>query len=375
MKRLAIIFLAVLLFTSLTPNKAIALAPPDRLDHDCYVHSNFDDGFMPDTEYLKSVGSSPSRYGSACVPLIVESRDEYDLVFPHGPTVIDMNDDYFDSHYVVIIYATAPYFGNDYEIADLYCFGAGTLYIDLICSMPSEPIDGGCDEHSVIEIHVTNDYPHESVRLSTRVFTGELISRQATVIDVGALEIVVPKDELYGKNATPTKINDKATLDALAASHQSEKLNEYAESLGDDFFDSKFLLRFLAVSPNQAVAYEVGAVSVDDRNNLYINATYDRSQALDTAMQYTLILIALDRPSQDYAEIKLNMTERNAKGDIDGNGYIDVYDYVYARRIYFGTYKPNAHEKYLADVNRDGAIDQYDYILIKRIYFGTYTAD
>lgn len=375
MKRVAMLILTVLLFTSFTPNAAIALSPPDRLDYACYVHSNFADGFMPDTEYLKSVGCNPSRYGTACVPLIIESLDEYNLVFPDGTTVVGMDDEYFDSHYVVIIYATAPYFGNEYEITDLYCFGADVLYIDLLCSMSTDPIDGGCDEHSVIEIHVSNDYPHESVRLDTRVITGELISRQATVIDVSPLEIEVATEDLYGKNAVPTKITDNESLNNLIELHQSESLAEYAESLGDGFFDSKFLLCFLAVSPTQTVEYTVGAASVDERNNLYINATFDRTNAKDLAMQYTLILIALDRPEQDYADITLNMTELNALGDVDGNGYVEAYDYILAKRAYFGTYKLKTHENHRADVNTDGDVNQYDYILVRRIYFGTYVAE
>lgn len=62
----------------------------------------------------------------------------------------------------------------------------------------------------------------------------------------------------------------------------------------------------------------------------------------------------------------------NTRGDINGDGIIDMYDYILCKRIYFGTYNPKDNEKELADANRDDIIDMFDYILLKRHYLGTY---
>lgn len=59
-------------------------------------------------------------------------------------------------------------------------------------------------------------------------------------------------------------------------------------------------------------------------------------------------------------------------GDVNGNGEIDSMDYILAKRIYFGTYKPTEEELKRCDIDGDGKVSAMDYILIKRMYFGTY---
>ncbi|MEE0968165.1 MAG: N-acetylmuramoyl-L-alanine amidase [Clostridia bacterium] len=59
-------------------------------------------------------------------------------------------------------------------------------------------------------------------------------------------------------------------------------------------------------------------------------------------------------------------------GDVNGNGKIDSMDYILAKRIYFGTYKPTEEELKRCDIDGDGKVSAMDYILIKRMYFGTY---
>ncbi len=57
-------------------------------------------------------------------------------------------------------------------------------------------------------------------------------------------------------------------------------------------------------------------------------------------------------------------------GDANGNGRLDVGDYLATRRAFFGTYtfKNNACGT-AADVNGSGSIDARDYFLIKRFFF------
>ncbi len=56
-------------------------------------------------------------------------------------------------------------------------------------------------------------------------------------------------------------------------------------------------------------------------------------------------------------------------GDVNGNGVLDVGDYILAKRAYMGTYTPNESEKNAADVSGSGDIDIYDYVLIRRYFF------
>lgn len=56
-------------------------------------------------------------------------------------------------------------------------------------------------------------------------------------------------------------------------------------------------------------------------------------------------------------------------GDINGNGVLDVGDYILARRAYMQTYTPSETEAKAADVSGSGSVDIYDYLLIKRYFF------
>ncbi len=59
------------------------------------------------------------------------------------------------------------------------------------------------------------------------------------------------------------------------------------------------------------------------------------------------------------------------RGDGDGTGTIDTYDYVLARRAYFGTYIPNEACLSALALSDGIAVTTYDYILIRRHFFGT----
>ena len=56
------------------------------------------------------------------------------------------------------------------------------------------------------------------------------------------------------------------------------------------------------------------------------------------------------------------------KGDVDGDGYVDQYDYIACRRIYFGTLTPTEPQLDAADVNGDGEVDTLDVNMISRYY-------
>lgn len=70
--------------------------------------------------------------------------------------------------------------------------------------------------------------------------------------------------------------------------------------------------------------------------------------------------------------IKLAKTVFNAMGDLNGNGEVEKYDYILAKRAILGTATLDDIQAYASDVNKNGETDKYDYILIKRDIMGTY---
>ena len=80
----------------------------------------------------------------------------------------------------------------------------------------------------------------------------------------------------------------------------------------------------------------------------------------------------------EYSDIEVVDAYGCMRGDVNHDGEIDADDYIYLKRIYFGTAKledlkhpETAFDR--SDVVRDGVIDADDYILLKRVYFGMAT--
>ncbi len=61
-------------------------------------------------------------------------------------------------------------------------------------------------------------------------------------------------------------------------------------------------------------------------------------------------------------------------GDVNGNGRLDVGDYLVIRRAYFGKYTLSGVYAAAADVNGSGKVDSYDYLILKQ-YFRTSQSD
>ncbi len=93
----------------------------------------------------------------------------------------------------------------------------------------------------------------------------------------------------------------------------------------------------------------------------------------DTSTTGTRYAIVSYQGFYNYIEVCVEDSVSNIMGDVDGNGNIDQFDYLYVKRAYFKTYTLSEDEAYRADVNYDDVVDQYDYLIIKRIYFDTYT--
>lgn len=55
------------------------------------------------------------------------------------------------------------------------------------------------------------------------------------------------------------------------------------------------------------------------------------------------------------------------EGDANGDGKVNMFDYVYVKSVYFGTFKPNETEFAHCDINGDGKINMFDYVLLKSL--------
>ena len=54
-------------------------------------------------------------------------------------------------------------------------------------------------------------------------------------------------------------------------------------------------------------------------------------------------------------------------GDVNGDGKINMFDYMLVKSIYFSKYTPNASEFERADINADGKVNMFDYVLVKNV--------
>ena len=59
-------------------------------------------------------------------------------------------------------------------------------------------------------------------------------------------------------------------------------------------------------------------------------------------------------------------------GDANGDGNIDMYDYILVKRQIMGTIELTDDQLAVSDIDGDEDVDMYDYILIKRHILGTY---
>ncbi len=71
-------------------------------------------------------------------------------------------------------------------------------------------------------------------------------------------------------------------------------------------------------------------------------------------------------------DTKLNQTEVGLRGDCNGNGTIDVMDYVVLKRYYFGIYGFELDQILKGDIDVSAEVDAMDYVLLKRYYFDKY---
>ncbi len=54
-------------------------------------------------------------------------------------------------------------------------------------------------------------------------------------------------------------------------------------------------------------------------------------------------------------------------GDVNGDGKINMFDYMLVKSIYFDKYTPDSAEFARADINADGKVNMFDYVLVKNV--------
>lgn len=78
---------------------------------------------------------------------------------------------------------------------------------------------------------------------------------------------------------------------------------------------------------------------------------------------------ALEDPTQA-VEPETPEPEIEGLGDLDGNGRLEVMDYMLLKRFVGGTVRLTKAQKQRADLNGDGVVDLQDYLLLKEFVLG-----
>ena len=71
--------------------------------------------------------------------------------------------------------------------------------------------------------------------------------------------------------------------------------------------------------------------------------------------------------------LPINYGKLLPRGDVDGNGEIDAFDYIRVKRSILKSLEFTEDETVISDINDDLTVNQFDYILIKRHVLKTYT--
>ncbi len=58
-------------------------------------------------------------------------------------------------------------------------------------------------------------------------------------------------------------------------------------------------------------------------------------------------------------------------GDVNNDGFIDMFDYLMVKSFYFEVTSPVGNQFIRADMNEDGIIDMFDYLMVKTAYFNS----
>ena len=131
---------------------------------------------------------------------------------------------------------------------------------------------------------------------------------------------------------------------------------------------------------------ETSSAYIDDENQLVIGVPercswIELTENFPNQLVYAYDISGNRLPETDYigtgAEIRIEVEEKILdsktvliKGDCNGNGVVDIGDYLIVKRIFLGSYLGDDIQQRAADINGDMVIDSKDYLAIKRYFVG-----
>lgn len=130
-------------------------------------------------------------------------------------------------------------------------------------------------------------------------------------------------------------------------------------------------------APDAVIPEELG-YTVEDGLLLFVPEKTNVADFMTPLKGFTLTDADGNTVTDGYVCTDYILTDGNAtalsvvvRGDADGNGKVDTFDYVLVKRAYFGTYKLTDAGFRAVAISDGVTISAYDYLLIKRHYFGT----
>ncbi|MBR6563735.1 MAG: dockerin type I repeat-containing protein [Clostridia bacterium] len=402
MKRITALFLII--FTVVTALNASALVPTETDPSGAegiWFEANVHDGYYSyfDYEYLESIGVTDSRYGTGCFPYLIESWEEYDKIFPCScepdcecgcrkvliPEYFECDcepvrdESFYDTHVTVIIYASAPTLSHVYTVDSVEIGSIGEPIINYTCVRPS----GGAPDAVQLDVIAVTlkraDFTSiiDADFVPTIIYSGG-IEFEPFVFDAYFGDAFYDKygwsDVVYGRRMTPQLVTSAEQLEAVIGEMaESKELNKFAQGLTDNYFDEHALIIQFTAAPSGPTDYVVTHVTVNG-GELCLGYCYNKNGTQDAIEEHVIVVEVAKSDVEDVVYLYPGFEASIDKvADVDGNGYVEPYDYIYAKRHYFGTLTLTDKMLSRADVNYDGMVNQYDYILIRRVYFGTYS--
>ena len=167
-------------------------------------------------------------------------------------------------------------------------------------------------------------------------------------IDLGALySVKAVRTNLYGATWGITDPTDPSVKVKVYVSKDGKTYTEYDNATAE-----------LQDSEGN---WKINRFTIELGDN--VDARYVRVTFINARFLWTDEICVFGEPSQ---------TPEYVKGDVNGDGKINEYDYILVARAILGTYTLDETETLASDIDNNGIINEYDYILIARHHFGTY---
>ncbi len=236
-----------------------------------------------------------------------------------------------------------------YDIPDAYNMvvfnnGAGTQSRDLLIGTHFT------DEFNCYDI-ANDSFSFYEEEIAVRIYEFDLFGIS---LKAGEILTIVPSEELYyGEMNIDDWITPNEDGEYVYYAEEDVQLYVYAQDDGD------MDITFYATVSNRTVLTEVegatDAIFLPEEAGEYLCViTYEDG-----------VVLTSDPVELDPESISIT------RGDVNGDGIIDMFDYLMVKSYYFEVSTPNALEAFRADINEDGDIDMFDYLEVKTAYFNS----